>query len=144
MKATMGAQGMTEDIIPSTTAVVPQEHSGVPTAAAVAMATLPRALPVEVMLFTEPQCARRELHPTMGITEEAEGGALLRGSASELDWYARELMRLPFRFAVREPDALRVAVAEAALALAAEHGGGPAAREPKVPLRGATRSRKLG
>lgn len=109
-----------------------------------AMATLPRAIPVEVMLFTEPQCARRELHPTMGITEEAEGGVLLRGSASELDWYARELMRLPFRFAVREPDALRVAVAEAALALAAEHGGGQAAREPKVPLRGAARSRKLG
>ena len=39
MKATMGAQGMVLAIIPRTTAVVPHEQKGVPTAAAVAMTT---------------------------------------------------------------------------------------------------------
>ena len=39
MKATIGAQGMVLAIIPSTTAVVPHEQKGVPTAAAVARTT---------------------------------------------------------------------------------------------------------
>jgi hypothetical protein len=39
MNATTGAHGMVLAIMPSTTAVVPHEHSGVPTAAAVATPT---------------------------------------------------------------------------------------------------------
>jgi len=71
-----------------------------------AMATLPRAIAVEVLLFTDAATAKRELHPTVGIVEPVEGGLLLKGSADELEWYARELIRLPFRFEVRTPDAL--------------------------------------
>ena len=41
MKATIGAQGIMDAIMPITMAVVPHEHSGVPTATAVASATPP-------------------------------------------------------------------------------------------------------
>ena len=73
-----------------------------------ALATLPRATPVEVLLRTDPDSARRELLHTLGVTQPCEGGVLLRGSADELEWYARELMRLPFPFEVRSPPELRV------------------------------------
>jgi predicted DNA-binding transcriptional regulator YafY len=72
-----------------------------------AMATLPRAIAVEVFLHTDIDCARRELPNTLGVAEVSGKGVLLKGSADELDWYARELMRLPFRFEVRAPVELR-------------------------------------
>ncbi len=79
-----------------------------------AMATLPRAVQVEVLLHTDLATAKRELHPTAGVAEPCEGGVLLKGSADELDWYARELMRLPFRFEVRTPALLRQTLAKLA------------------------------
>jgi predicted DNA-binding transcriptional regulator YafY len=79
-----------------------------------AMATLPRAISVEIFLHTDLDNAKRELHPTAGVAEAVPGGVLLKGSADELDWYARDLMRLPFRFEVREPAALRHAIARLA------------------------------
>ena len=39
---------------------------------------------------------------------------MLKGSADDLDWYARELMRLPFRFEVRSPAALKHTIARLA------------------------------
>ncbi len=87
-----------------------------------ALATLPRAIPVEVLLRTDLARARRELLPSVGETEACEEGVLLRGSADELDWYARELMRLPFPFVVRAPERLRQTVAALCEALAREHG----------------------
>lgn len=87
-----------------------------------ALATLPRAIPVEVLLRTDEARARQELFHTLGVIEECAEGMLLRGSADDLEWYARELMRLPFRFEVREPDALRAKVAGLARELAREHG----------------------
>jgi predicted DNA-binding transcriptional regulator YafY len=100
-----------------------------------ALATLPRATPVEVLLRTDPERARRELFHTLGVTEPCEGGVLLRGSADELDWYARELMRLPFPFEVRSPPELRVMVAALARRLAQDHGE-PAADAGKGRARG--------
>ena len=85
-----------------------------------AMATLPRAIPVEVWLQADLDGARRELSPTLGLAEVSGDGVLVRGSADELDWYARELMRLPFRFEIRKPVELRAAVARIARALADE------------------------
>jgi len=84
-----------------------------------AMATLPHAIPVEVWLATDIDSARRELGPAMGVAHEHDGGVLLAGSVDELDWYARELMRLPFPFEVRTPDALRTRLGALARALAA-------------------------
>jgi predicted DNA-binding transcriptional regulator YafY len=83
-----------------------------------AMATLPRAIPVELFLHTDLANAKRELHPTAGVPEAVPGGVLLKGSADELDWYARDLMRLPFRFEVREPVALRHTIARLAREIA--------------------------
>jgi predicted DNA-binding transcriptional regulator YafY len=83
-----------------------------------AMATLPRAIPVEVFLHTDIDCARRELPNSLGLAEASGKGVLLKGSADELDWYARELMRLPFRFEVREPASLREMLGQLAKELA--------------------------
>ena len=83
-----------------------------------AMATLPRAIPVEVFLHTDLENARRELHNTLGVPEASGKGVMLKGSADELDWYARELMRLPFAFDVRAPAELRATLARLAGELA--------------------------
>ena len=85
-----------------------------------AMATLPRAIAVEVLLHTDLAAAKRELHPTAGFPEACPEGVLLKGSADELDWYARELMRLPFKFEVRSPTALKQMLAKLAKELAAQ------------------------
>jgi predicted DNA-binding transcriptional regulator YafY len=86
-----------------------------------AMATMPRAVKTEVLLYTDEAGARREHCHMFGVLEPCEGGVLLRGSADELDWYARELMRLPFRFRVKSPQALRDALVTVARAIADEH-----------------------
>jgi predicted DNA-binding transcriptional regulator YafY len=84
-----------------------------------ALSTLPRAVAVEIFLQTDIAAARREVPHTLGLSEACEGGVLLRGSADELDWYARELMRLPFPFTVRSPVALRRTVVDIARKVAA-------------------------
>jgi predicted DNA-binding transcriptional regulator YafY len=91
-----------------------------------AMATLPRAIPIEVLLHADLECARRELFAGLGVVEPCEGGVLLRGSADDLDWCARELMRLPFRFDVRSPAPLRHAVARIAGDIAARYSAAAA------------------
>ena len=85
-----------------------------------AMATLPRAVPVELLLKTDLAAAKREMHPTTGTLEAVEGGVLLKGSADDLDWFAREMMRLPFPFEVRSPTELGRHIARHAAALAAQ------------------------
>ncbi len=86
-----------------------------------AMATLPRAIAVEVLLRTDMAAAKRELTPTLGLPEQVEGGVLVRGSADELDWYARELMRLPFPFEVRSPVELKRMLAKIAGEIARQY-----------------------
>ena len=76
-----------------------------------ALATLPRATPVETFVHADAHAVRREMGHTLGAVEPETGGVRIVGSADDLDWYARELVRLPFRFEVRSPDALRVALA---------------------------------
>jgi len=84
-----------------------------------AMATLPRAVKTEVLLHTDLATARREITETLGIASATDDGVILNGSADELDWYARELMRLPFAFEIRAPAALRATLARLASELAA-------------------------
>ncbi|MCP3103564.1 YafY family transcriptional regulator [Myxococcus sp. K15C18031901] len=74
------------------------------------VATLPRAFAVEVLLHTRLDVARRELFATLGVLEVVPEGVVLRGQTDDLDWFARELARLPFAFQVRRPDALREAL----------------------------------
>jgi predicted DNA-binding transcriptional regulator YafY len=83
-----------------------------------AMATLPRAIAIEVLLRTDLESARCELTSVLGMPEACAEGVLLRGSADDLEWYARELMRLPFRFEARSPVELRRTLAKLAAGIA--------------------------
>jgi predicted DNA-binding transcriptional regulator YafY len=74
------------------------------------VATLPRAFAVEVLLETELETARLQLFPSFGVLERTAEGVLLRGQTDDLDWFARELARLPFAFEVKRPAALREAL----------------------------------
>ena len=84
-----------------------------------AMATLPRAVKTQILLHTDIATARREITETLGIATQTPEGVVVNGSADELDWYARELMRLPFPFEIREPAELRGVLARIASELAA-------------------------
>jgi len=59
-----------------------------------------------VLFETDLETARREVFPAFGVLERAAGGVLLRGQTDDLDWFARELARLPFSFEIRRPSAL--------------------------------------
>ncbi len=71
-----------------------------------AVATLPRAHAIEVLLLTDAATARREVFPAIGLLQPRDDGVLLRAQADDLDWFARELSRLPFDFKVLTPAAL--------------------------------------
>jgi predicted DNA-binding transcriptional regulator YafY len=75
------------------------------------IATLPRAHAVEVLLETDLETARRELYSALGLLEWTERGVLLHAQADDLRWFAQELSRLPFGFAVLSPPGLRRALA---------------------------------
>jgi predicted DNA-binding transcriptional regulator YafY len=76
-----------------------------------AIATLPRAFAVEVLLATDLETARREVFPAAGLLESTARGVLLRSQADDLAWFGRELARLPFAIEIRQPAALREALA---------------------------------
>lgn len=86
------------------------------------LATLPRAHVAEILLHATPEEARRELFAAFGTLELAPGGTLLRVTADDLDWVARELARLPFDFEIRSPSELRARLATHARALARRAG----------------------
>lgn len=83
-----------------------------------ALASVPRGVATELFLHTDLECARRELYNGLGVPEAADGGVVVKGYCDELDWYARELMRLPFAFEVRSPVELRTTLARLAAAIA--------------------------
>lgn len=86
------------------------------------VATLPRAFTVEVLLETDLESARHAVFQSIGVLEPVEGGVLLRAQADDLDWMARELMRLPFDFDIRQPLELRAALRARALRLLKSSG----------------------
>ena len=79
-----------------------------------AMATVPRAVPAEVFIHSSDIQACRVVCHSVGLLEPEGDGLKLTGSYDEIDWYARELLRLPFRFEVRKPEALRGEIARIA------------------------------
>lgn len=70
------------------------------------VALLPREHAIEVLLNTDLGTAQRALFPALGVLEWVDDGVLLRSRADDLDWFARELARLPFGFEIRQPAAL--------------------------------------
>lgn len=75
------------------------------------------AHPIEVLLHTDLQTARRVFSLAFGVLEPIEGGVLLRTSADDLDWFARQLAGLSFDFEIRTPAKLRVELARCAARL---------------------------
>jgi hypothetical protein len=63
------------------------------------------------VLETDLTTAQRHLFPSIGVLEWMDNAILLRAQVDDLDWFARELARLPFGFSIRRPAALRDAVA---------------------------------
>jgi predicted DNA-binding transcriptional regulator YafY len=74
------------------------------------VATLPRAHAIEVLLHTDLDRARRETFDAIGVFAPEGDAVRLSAQADDLDWFARELARLPFDFTVLRPASLRDAV----------------------------------
>lgn len=77
---------------------------------AFSLASLPRAYAVEVRLAADLATVKNALFETIGIFEPDADGVILFAQIDDLDWFARELARLPFDFEVRAPAALRDAL----------------------------------
>jgi predicted DNA-binding transcriptional regulator YafY len=77
-----------------------------------AIATLPRAFAIEVLLKTDLASARAQLFPEAGVFEETADGVVIHNQSDELDWFARQLAAMPFEFEIRSPPQLREAVGE--------------------------------
>lgn len=74
------------------------------------IASIPRAMPVEVLLKTDFKTAVEQMGDNIGLYEPGDEGVLLRSSTDDLDWFARQLARLPFGFEIHQPAGLRDAV----------------------------------
>jgi len=74
------------------------------------IATLPRAIAVEVLLETDVETAMRELGQHIGLFEPHAEGILFRTSTDGIEWMARQLARLSFPFEIRAPAELRDAL----------------------------------
>lgn len=82
-----------------------------------AIASLPRAHSVKVLLHTDLVSASAAIFTSLGVLESVANGIVLHSQADDLDWMARELARLPFSFVILEPAALANVLAQHARAL---------------------------
>jgi predicted DNA-binding transcriptional regulator YafY len=82
------------------------------------ISSLPRKFRVQVELYAGLDPVRRHLSLEIGALTPLPGqpspGVLLTSQVDDLDWMARELARLPFAFAVRQPAELGAALRELA------------------------------
>lgn len=77
-----------------------------------AVATLPRAFTIEVLLKTDAASARSHLFAEAGVLEETAEGVVIHAQSDELDWFARQLAGMPFDFEIRRPPELHAAVGD--------------------------------
>jgi predicted DNA-binding transcriptional regulator YafY len=77
-----------------------------------AIATLPRAHSIKVVLHTDLASALTEIFSSLGVLEVVDGGILMHSQADDLLWMARELARLPFSFTIVQPQELGLALAQ--------------------------------
>jgi predicted DNA-binding transcriptional regulator YafY len=90
------------------------------------LATMPGAYPVEVLMQTSIENARRVIPPATGTLEEVQDGVILRRSATQLEWIASFLLSLDFPVRVLQPPELRailLAIAVKARQIAGEQVG---------------------
>ncbi len=74
------------------------------------VATLPRAVAIEVLLKTTLASAQAQFFDTIGVFEQVEDGVVMHNQSDDIDWFARQLAALPFGFEIRKPVELREAV----------------------------------
>jgi predicted DNA-binding transcriptional regulator YafY len=77
-----------------------------------AVATLPRAFTIEVLLKTDAASVRAHLFAEAGVLEESAEGVVIHAQSDELDWFARQLAGMPFDFEIRQPPELHAALAD--------------------------------
>lgn len=77
---------------------------------ALGIATMPRAIRIQVLLRTSLETAQAELFEGIGLFQPCEDGVLLHSQTDNLDWFARQLARLSFDFEIRQPPELREAL----------------------------------
>jgi predicted DNA-binding transcriptional regulator YafY len=77
-----------------------------------AIATLPRAFAIEVLLKTDLASARAHLFAEAGVFEQSDEGVVIHAQSDELDWFARQLAGMPFDFEIRHPPELHAAVGD--------------------------------
>ncbi|MGA9420855.1 MAG: YafY family protein [Rhodanobacteraceae bacterium] len=100
------------------------------------IATLPRAIAVEVVLHTDLGGAQAEFLPAIGLFEPLPDGVLLRSRTDDLGWFARQLARVSFDFEILSPTGLRDEIAAHATRLgrhahrAVLKGRAPSRRRP--------------
>jgi predicted DNA-binding transcriptional regulator YafY len=82
------------------------------------MATLPRPLPVQVLLHTDLANAARQVGRYIGPLAEVEGSVRLQTTTTSYSWFARLLASLNFDFTIEGPEELRTAVRNEAERLA--------------------------
>jgi predicted DNA-binding transcriptional regulator YafY len=84
-----------------------------------AIAAIPRGHAIEVLLHADLETASRAFPLAFGLLEPAASGVLLRSSADDLVWFARQLATLPFAFEILAPVSLREELARHAARLLA-------------------------
>lgn len=95
------------------------------------VARLPRAHAVQVFLETDLHNAQAHLFYGAGIFEPVAGGTLLHNQSDDLEWFARQLARLPFPFEILAPDALRDALRKCAERLLEQAGARNSAKKSR-------------
>lgn len=78
---------------------------------ALGLATLPRAMAVQVLLKTDLATAHEQLFETIGLFQPVKGGLMLHAQVDDLRWFARQLARLDCAFDIVAPAKLRTEVA---------------------------------
>ncbi|SFD00807.1 helix-turn-helix transcriptional regulator [Massilia yuzhufengensis] len=78
------------------------------------VATMPRAVAIEVLLKTSLERARAQFFATVGVFEQVADGVVMHNQSDDLAWFARQLAGLPFGFEIRRPAELVDAVRQCA------------------------------
>ncbi len=74
------------------------------------IASIPRSMPIEILFKADLRTAVEHMGDDIGLYEPSDAGVLLRSSTDSLDWFARQLAKLPFAFKILRPAELRDAV----------------------------------
>jgi predicted DNA-binding transcriptional regulator YafY len=78
------------------------------------LATIAEGWAAEILLQTTLEEATDVISPTLAVLDKTPDGVLMRCHVGDLDWLARYLAGLPFRFVVRQPPELRATLRELA------------------------------